>query len=242
MTSENDLISRFADSIMANLPVGVLTVNTELIIGSVNPFAERLFGTEMGVGIGDDLATLAAELFSTEDRNKLLLGIKGTMEGRVIEPFELCFSRSEFGRSVSILLSPLVESGNPVMGAEITMEDITERKNAENALRASEKKYRSIVEQSEDGIIMMDNEGIVIEWNRGQELLTGISGDEALGLPIWDIDFRLCPDHEKNNPNSYDKIKGRALESLKGEDGPLPNRSLEREFHREDGRSIFVQM
>jgi len=140
------------------------------------------------------------------------------------------------------MLSPLVESGNPVMGAEITIKDITKRKHAEDALRSSELKYRSIVEQTNDGIIMIDNEGIIIEWNRGQELLTSIEEGDALGRPIWDIEYQLAPDYEKENPYSYDKIRVQMLDSLEREAGSMPNVPMEREFHCPDGRNIFVQI
>jgi len=44
--------------------------------------------------------------------------------------------------------------------------DITGRKQMEEALRASEVKYRAIIEQAHEGILLTDEQGSIIEWNR----------------------------------------------------------------------------
>ena len=46
-------------------------------------------------------------------------------------------------------------------------EDVTSRIQVEKKLRASEQKFRDVIEQSVDGISLTDEEGTLIEWNRG---------------------------------------------------------------------------
>jgi PAS domain S-box-containing protein len=70
---------------------------------------------------------------------------------------------------------------------------VSERIHAEEALRESEQKYRSIVRQSSDGIILGDEEGKIIEWNEAQERITGYTQAQVLGSFIWDIQFQLSP-------------------------------------------------
>lgn len=43
------------------------------------------------------------------------------------------------------------------------------------------RKLRSIVTAASDGIVMVDEAGVVVEWNPAMELATGVSTDEALG-------------------------------------------------------------
>ncbi len=53
-------------------------------------------------------------------------------------------------------------------------------------------KYQSIVESSTDGIALVNEQGLVIEWNQGAERLTGLSQNSVLGRAIWDVcyDYR----------------------------------------------------
>lgn len=62
--------------------------------------------------------------------------------------------------------------------------DITERKAAEDALRESEAKLRSITSAVADAIIMMDEDGLVTFWNEAAERTFGYSRMEMLGRPL----------------------------------------------------------
>lgn len=73
-------------------------------------------------------------------------------------------------------------SGKPAL--LITFFDITSRKEIEGALRDSERKGRSIIDQSQDGIVLADTHGIIVEWNAAQERITGISAQDMVGQPI----------------------------------------------------------
>lgn len=47
--------------------------------------------------------------------------------------------------------------------------DITELKQKENAIKDSEEKFRNIISQSYDGIVITDEKGTILEWNKSQE-------------------------------------------------------------------------
>ncbi len=69
--------------------------------------------------------------------------------------------------------------------------DITAAKRAAEALQASETKYRSLTEETSDGIAMVDEQGLIIEWNRATEKISGIPRAEAIGRYAWDIQAQL---------------------------------------------------
>ncbi len=62
--------------------------------------------------------------------------------------------------------------------------DITERKRAEDSLRESEARSRSIVETALDAVIAIDQEGRIIEWNSQAEAIFGYSAQDAIGCGL----------------------------------------------------------
>jgi two-component system cell cycle sensor histidine kinase/response regulator CckA len=62
--------------------------------------------------------------------------------------------------------------------------DITERRKAEELLRASEAKFRSVSESARDAIVAIDAHGTIISWNAGACNAFGYSADEVLGQSV----------------------------------------------------------
>jgi len=65
--------------------------------------------------------------------------------------------------------------------------DITERKQAQEALRTSEELFRSISDSAQDAIVMIDPEGRIVVWNRAAETMFGFSANLALGAGLHDL-------------------------------------------------------
>ena len=119
--------------------------------------------------------------------------------------------------------------------------EIAERKSAEDALRESEGKLRSIVEQSGDGVVLADEEGTIIEWNRGQERIIGLSRAEVLGRPLWDVMAHLAA-NEQNNPALQEQIKSGVLKILETGQAEWLDRLEERVVRRPDGTHRVIQV
>jgi len=69
-------------------------------------------------------------------------------------------------------------------------EDITERKNVENALRMSEKKYRELVENINDALYSVDDKGVLKYISPVVESILGYEPSEITGHPFTDFVYR----------------------------------------------------
>ena len=58
------------------------------------------------------------------------------------------------------------------------------QKGAEEALRASEERFQSVVESATDAIVLADHQGNIISWNRAAERLFGYTAEEVAGQPL----------------------------------------------------------
>ncbi len=102
---------------------------------------------------------------------------------------EVCLRRID-GRPVWVLASANLlegEKGNPPV-VEGTLIDITERKQADAALRESEVRYRRLFESAKDGILLLDADtGQVTDVNPFLMEMLGHSHEAFLGKHLWDI-------------------------------------------------------
>ena len=86
---------------------------------------------------------------------------------------------------------PIHDSTGKVIGILGVLEDITARKEAEEALQEKEEQYRSIFESTSDGFIINNFEGFVIEANPAAYKMYGYAYEEFIGLHASQI---LHPD------------------------------------------------
>ncbi len=121
-----------------------------------------------------------------------------------------------------ININPLIDKRRSVIGKVFTLRDITAQKNAEKALKESEEKFRSIFENSLDGIYKSTLEGKYIEVNNALVKMLGYSSKEEL-LPKdirKDIYFS-----EKDRPQLSQR-----------------NKLFETRLKRKDGSNIWVEI
>lgn len=131
------------------------------------------------------------------------------------------------------------EQGRP-RGAVGAFVDITERQQAEQALSESEEKFRSFVEQSSEGVVLLDEGGRVIEWNQTQERITGIPRVQAIHVPFWELQYRVLSP-ELRPARGPEFFREALLDAFRIGEVPLPGRQIEIEVQTPAGERRFIQ-
>ena len=88
-------------------------------------------------------------------------------------------------------MPPWHEADGSVGGIIVYTEVINERKRAEETLEEEAIRRRILVEQSHDGIVVLDEHGKVYEANRRFAEMLGYSPEEMQRLHVWDWDQRF---------------------------------------------------
>jgi PAS domain S-box-containing protein len=85
---------------------------------------------------------------------------------------------------VNLTVSPMWKVGEQPVHHIAVVEDITDRKQAEEALRASEERFRLAVETATDAIVTIDVDSQVVSVNRATETVFGYPVSELVGQPV----------------------------------------------------------
>lgn len=140
---------------------------------------------------------------------------------------EVC---SRAGRWFEVRLRPYRTVDDKIDGVVVTFVDVTERRQTEEALRASEQRLlqeKRLIDLSREPIFVWDYDGGVVEWNRGSEELYGFSRQEALNQPKDKLLKTVVPG------SSFEALKAGLLEH--------GNWSGELNQTTKDGRQLTVE-
>ncbi len=177
--------------------------------------------------------------FPIEFRPSLIPSVSAALNGQN-HAAEAYFKKKEKESFFNIKFIPLVfDDGQK--GVTLLFEDITERKRIELAIKESELKLRSIIDQSLDGITLTDERGRIIEYNKGEEDILGIARENAIGMNIWDLQASMVADM-RDKPEFRDRIKSLVQKYLKTGKIPETNYYMELSIDRNDGSKRIIHV
>lgn len=169
------------EHVYATAPVGLCLLGTDLRFLQINERLAALHGLPVADHLGRTLREIVPEV------------------AEVVEP--VCRSVIESGEPalnlefqgitsihphVTVLanLHPLRSEEGDIKALSVVIQDITERKQAENALRDSEDRLASILGSAMDAIVTIDENHVITLFNLAAEDVFRCTTDEAIGQPF----------------------------------------------------------
>jgi PAS domain S-box-containing protein len=171
-------LRRYASAVQMSSDSIVITDLTGQII-EVNETTLRLYGSD---DPADLIGQSAFELIAPEDRERALAGMTETLEKGLVRNREYRIICKD-GRTMPVEMSVGImrdAEGNPTGFVGISR-DVTERKQAEAALRQSEQYFRALIENALDMITVVDGEGVIRYVSPAGERVLGYPAVEAVG-------------------------------------------------------------
>jgi diguanylate cyclase (GGDEF)-like protein/PAS domain S-box-containing protein len=150
-------------------------------------YVNSLFQELSGYTEPEVLGTYSLDLVHPDDREAVREKAIKNLIGRSLLPYEYRFVRKN-GEAMWVLerLSSIEYRGK--RAAVGSFVDITERKGAEEVLAGEAIRRRILVDQSSDGISVLDENGKVYEANQRFAEMLGYSPEEVRELHVWDWD------------------------------------------------------
>ncbi len=216
-------------SIFENAPVGIFHSTLEGKFIEVNPQMAHIFGYEVPEELISivNKTSISEALYVDPKWRPILVNKAVTRSGEWVEA-----ENRYLRRNGEIMLGRLLFRRIPGEREMLEgfVEDITERRRSEEALRESEEKYRDLFDNSTDLIYTHDLRGNYTSVNEAARHLLGYANDEFLNLNFRDI---VHPSHVH-----------RAEENLrrKTEEGFLKTGPYEILVQTKDDRSIWVEV
>ncbi len=161
----------------------IFTLSTDGSLTSVNPAFETLTGWSRDEWLGKPFAAL----IHPDDVPRAMELFHGFLRGERPPAYELrVLTKSGAYRIAEFTAAPQVLEGSAV-GVLGIARDVTDRKRAEEALRASEERYRTLFENANDVVFTVDLAGNFTAVNRAGEQLTGYRRDETPRMNVAQV-------------------------------------------------------
>jgi PAS domain S-box-containing protein len=152
---------------LASIGDAVISTDAERRVTFMNGFAEVLTGWTEAEAVGRSLPDVFHIVNEQTRQPAEKPALRALSEGTVVGLAKqtLLIAKDGTARPIDGSAAPIFDEQGEVVGAVLVLRDITERRQAEEALRASEEFNRSILESSPDCVNVLDPEGRLLMMN-----------------------------------------------------------------------------
>lgn len=243
LETRNEALARSTaqfDAIFNAMAEAVVFADTDRRIRAMNPAALRLWGYTLDELEGKTTACLYADVADYERQGRERYHVGAQPES---QDYELWYRRKDgsifLGESIS---THVRDSEGNVLGFVGVVRDVTEHRQAEEALRLSEERFRAVFEEAASSIVVVDAEtGGFVEFNDQAHRNLGYTREEFQKLTIADIDVVESAADVTRHIESVMKEGGDIFETKhRGKDGRTREILVSARALRLPGRSLFI--
>ena len=187
----------------------------------------RIFGFDPATETMPNFEEQRGRCYPVEDWERINAAVRRTIETGVGYELDVRALRNETPIWITTRSEVVRGADGRAVGLRGTVQDITDRKRAEEALRASEGRFRGLVEQAVDGIFAADAQGHYTDVNAAGARMLGYTQAEVCRLSIADV---IAPEEVARIPEEVAKFAGGAVVRS------------EWRFRRKDGSSFLGEV
>lgn len=179
----------------------ILMMNPEGSISFWNPAASKIFGYSASEALGQNLHEfLVPKRYLSSFKGAFPEFLKSGTGGAVGKTVELnAIHKDGHEITVAISLGPVRLNGQ--WHAVGVIRDITQQKQIQSTLESERLKYKNLMENSSDAILVTDKNGLVIENSEQAGTLLGYHINEMIGMHVSEFESQHTKDEIKNNIN-----------------------------------------
>ncbi|UCG15571.1 MAG: PAS domain S-box protein [Phycisphaerales bacterium] len=218
------LFAQAVDNSIEGMAMGDL----ESRITYVNEAFAKMFGYSREEMIGKSIASLHPEEQTREVEQALEDTVRGGWSGELI-------GKRKNGDlfPVAVCSSRVVDDAGNVIAHMASHRDVTEKRRAEEALRSSEERFRTVVHASKDAMVAVNSQGLVTLFNPAAEEMFGRQAKEMIGQPL-DV---LMPEDYREPHRQFVKSF-----FATGESRRVIGKTVERPALRSDGNVFPIEL
>ncbi len=173
-------------SIVENIAEGIFQTSLEGKFLSVNPALVRMFGYSSPEEMIENIKDIGHQIYANPaDRQQIMEALRQDGHASGFECENIRRDGTRFWVAISAHF--VRDAQREVLYIEGTTMDITERKQAENALRQSEAKYRRLHQSMTDAFARTDMQGRLLEANKAFQDMLGYTHEELSQMSYKDI-------------------------------------------------------